>query len=158
MEERPFLQQRLATTLRLEHPLDRVFEFFSRAENLAAITPPELGFEILTPLPIAMAPGTIIDYRIRLHGIPMRWRTLITTWEPPHQFVDEQVRGPYAMWHHTHRFRADGPGATLMDDEVRYRLPFGILGLPGLPLVRRQVRRIFEHRSRTVPRLLAGHG
>lgn len=144
----------LRTSQRLPFPLARVFDFFSRAENLGAITPPSLGFEILTGLPITMRVGTRIEYRIRLHGIPMKWRTLITTWEPPYTFVDVQERGPYAMWEHTHRFRPDGPDATVMEDEVRYRLPFGLLGLVALPLVRRQVDSIFAYRRQTVERLL----
>lgn len=146
----------LTASQRIERPLAEVFDFFSRAENLGAITPPELQFRIDTPLPIAMRPGTLIDYTIRLHGIPMRWRTLISVWEPPHRFVDEQLKGPYAEWIHTHTFRADGPGATVMEDEVRYRLPFGVLGKLALPLVRRQVEGIFAFRRREVERLLLG--
>ncbi len=152
--------QILRATQRLPFPHERVFEFFSRAENLGAITPPELGFEILTESPIAMRVGTRIDYRIRLHGVPMKWRTLITAWEPPDSFVDVQERGPYALWEHTHRFRPDGPHATVMEDEVRYRLPFGVLGLVALPLVRRQLRSIFAYRRERVEQLLSAvnHG
>lgn len=149
--------QYLRTSQRIEQPLDRVFDFFSRAENLGAITPAELAFRIDTPLPISMAEGTLIDYTIRLHGIPMRWRTRIAQWRPPFEFVDEQLRGPYALWVHTHRFRADGPHATVMEDEVRYRLPFGILGRLVLPLVRRQLDGIFGFRQREVERLLGRH-
>ncbi|MBL8982733.1 MAG: SRPBCC family protein [Gemmatimonadetes bacterium] len=148
----------LKTSQVLPYPIERVFDFFSRAENLASITPKSLGFQILTPLPIAMGVGTLIDYRIRLHGLPMRWRTRITGWDPPHQFVDLQERGPYALWEHTHRFRSDGPDATVMEDEVRYRLPFGPLGLVGLPLVRRQLRGIFDYRRTAVESLLRTWG
>ncbi|MBL8961638.1 MAG: SRPBCC family protein [Gemmatimonadetes bacterium] len=144
----------LQVSQRLLHPVEQVFDFFSRAENLAAITPPSLGFEILTPLPVDMRAGAQIDYRIRLHGWPMKWRTRITEWDPPHRFIDLQERGPYALWEHTHRFRSDGPGATVMDDEVRYELPFGVLGLVALPLVRRQLRGIFAFRRATVEQLL----
>jgi ligand-binding SRPBCC domain-containing protein len=148
------LTQTLRAEQRLSHPIEHVFDFFSRAENLGTITPPALGFEILTPAPISMSTGTIIDYRIRLHGVPMKWRTLITAWEPPFHFADVQVRGPYALWEHHHRFRPDGPGATIMEDEVTYRLPLGPLGLVALPFVRGQVRGIFEFRRTAVERLL----
>ena len=97
-----------------------------------------------------MAEGAIIDYRIRLALVPLSWRTEITRWEPPDEFVDVQRRGPYAQWIHRHRFEDLPGGRTLMEDEVRYRLPFGPLGLVALPLVRREIARIFAHRRRVV--------
>lgn len=144
---------RLTTSLVLPLPRSEVFPFFAEADNLGRITPPELGFRIVTPQPIAMHAGALIDYRISLFGLPMRWRTLIDAWEPPHRFVDVQVAGPYAVWHHTHTF-TEVPGGTRVDDEVRYALPLGVLAMPAHPLIRLQLRRIFAHRRRIVWKLL----
>ncbi len=131
-------------------PIERVFGFFSDASNLATITPAWLDFRILTPRPIKMAEGTQLDYRIRLAAIPVRWRTRITTWSPPHGFVDTQERGPYRLWEHTHAFRplADG---VLMADRVRYALPWGPLGgLAHELAVRAALAAIFDFRFQRI--------
>jgi ligand-binding SRPBCC domain-containing protein len=109
----------LRTALRLPLPRSEVFSFFSDAANLEAITPPSLRFRILTPLPIAMEPGAQIDYRLRIRGLPVRWRSEIPVWEPPVRFVDKQRRGPYRWWRHEHLFYAQGD-ETLVLDRVRY--------------------------------------
>lgn len=146
----------LETSLVLSLPLARVFAFFAAAENLEAITPPELRFRIVTPLPIAMGVGTEIDYALRLWGVPLGWRTLISRWEPPVMFTDEQLRGPYRSWVHTHRFADLGQGSTLITDEVRYALPWAPLDRIARPAVARQLGRIFRWRQRRVRELLDG--
>ncbi len=133
-----------------------VFAFFADARNLEAITPPLLRFRVETPDPIVMAVGTLIRYRLRVRGVRVRWLTRISVWQPPSRFVDEQLAGPYALWHHTHSFEDDGEGGTLMRDVVRYRIGYGPLGvLVNAALVRRDLERIFDYRAQQVPALLA---
>lgn len=131
-----------------------VFQFFADARNLEAITPPLLRFRLVTPDPIAMGRGTLIRYRLRVRGVPVSWLTEIKEWDPPHRFVDEQLKGPYALWHHTHTFEADGDG-TIMRDVVRYAIGFGPLGaLANELLVRRDVAGIFDYREQRVRELI----
>lgn len=137
------------------HP-DAVFAFFADPFNLEAITPPLLRFAVVTPAPITMGVGAFIQYRLRVHGVPVRWDTLIQAWEPPRRFVDVQVRGPYRLWHHTHELSALDDGRTLMRDTVRYALGFGALGaLAHRLIVRRDVEAIFAYRAQRVPQLLS---
>lgn len=128
-------------------PIDEVFDFFADAANLNQITPAWVCFEILTELPIAMNVGTLIDYRIKIRGIPVRWQTEITAWDPPFRFVDEQRRGPYRRWHHEHTF-IEQDGGTIIRDVVDYAVTGWIFEpLIHKTLVQPDVKRIFEHRT-----------
>jgi ligand-binding SRPBCC domain-containing protein len=139
----------------LPHPVAAVFPFFGDAGNLEAITPPLLSFRIVAQEPLVMAAGTRLEYRLRVHGIPVSWRTLIAEWSPPHRFVDMQTSGPYAIWHHTHEFREAGEGRTLMTDTVRYAIAYGVFGeLARRLVVRRDLERIFDHRAAAILPLL----
>jgi ligand-binding SRPBCC domain-containing protein len=136
---------------RLPGTPEQVFPFFADAQNLEAITPPWLGFSVTTPGPIEMRPGALIEYRLKLHGVPLRWRTTIAVWDPPRRFVDVQLAGPYRLWHHTHDFEPDGDGGTTMRDTVRYAIPLGPLGtLAERVLVRRDLAAIFDFRAESV--------
>ncbi|MEA2459720.1 MAG: hypothetical protein QOC95_2692 [Thermoleophilaceae bacterium] len=141
---------------RLPAPPEDVFPFFGDALNLEAITPPWLGFRVVTPEPIEMTAGTLIEYRLKLHAVPIRWRTRIAVWQPPRRFVDVQLSGPYKLWHHTHEFEPLAGGGTLMRDTVRYALPLGPLGeIAHRALVRRDLESIFDFRSQQVRRRVA---
>lgn len=147
MKRREYTKQ---ATVFLSRPIDEVFAFFSDASNLQRITPPMLNFRILTPTPIDMGEGTRIDYSIRIRGVPVKWRTLISAWQPPYRFVDEQLRGPYVQWVHEHTFE-EIDGGTLCRDRVRYVVPGG----PVAPLVhklfvKKDVDRIFNYRLRVM--------
>ncbi len=130
-------------------PIEQVFAFFADAANLERITPPELNFKITTPKPIRIAQGTVLDYKLRLFGVGFQWQSLISRWQPPHLFIDEQTRGPYKQWVHTHRFRETDSGTTI-EDEVQYRLPLWPIGQIAYPLVRAQLQRIFSYREQTI--------
>jgi ligand-binding SRPBCC domain-containing protein len=132
------------TCLFLPRPLKEIFPFFADAGNLEALTPPWLRFEILSPMPMVMRVGATIEYRLRLRGIPVRWQSEITVWEPPLRFVDEQRRGPYRRWIHEHTFTQCDNGCEIRDF-VRYSVPGGWLA--NLLFVRRDVRRIFAYRA-----------
>lgn len=137
---------------------EAVFPFFADARNLEAITPPLLRFEVVTPGEIPMRVGTLIQYRLTLRGIGVNWLTSIQEWDPPHRFVDVQVRGPYALWHHTHEFAAAHDGeSTIMRDTVRYAVGFGPFGaIAARAFVHRDVATIFDYRrDAVVPALMA---
>lgn len=132
------------------------FDFFGDAFNLERITPPLLRFRILTPAPVKMVAGTVLDYKLALFGMPFRWKTLIESWVPEEYFVDSQLRGPYRLWRHTHAFEALSVDTTLVRDRVEYRIPFGIIGrVAHLLFVRRTLKKIFDYRAEMTARLLA---
>ncbi len=128
----------------LPRPLDEVFEFFADASNLEVITPPRLKFSVVTPAPIEMRPGTRIDYRLRFRGFPLRWRSEIMVWEPPHRFADVQVKGPYRKWIHEHSF-VEQDGGTLAGDRVAYAVWGGALA--NSLVISRDVECIFNYRE-----------
>ena len=148
---------RLRTRQFVPSELDTVFAFFAEPENLARITPDSLAFEILTPSPVPMREGALIDYSLGLGRIRLRWRTLITSYDPPRLFVDEQLAGPYSFWHHTHEFEAV-EGGVLIKDTVLYLPPFGPVGdLAHALFIKGRLRKIFAHRGRVI-RERFGHG
>ena len=147
-------EHRLIRQHTLDLPIAQVFDFFADAGNLERITPPELNFHIVTPRPIDIKQGTLIDYQLKLRGIPMKWRTEISVWEPPFRFVDQQLRGPYRQWIHTHTFTELSPTQTLMEDEVRYRLPFEPFGDIANYFVKGELAYIFDYRQKIVTELL----
>ncbi len=136
----------------LPRPVEEIFPFFARAANLETLTPPFLKFEIITPEPVEMRVGALIDYRIHVHGFPIRWRTEIVGWEPPHRFIDVQLRGPYRLWHHTHTF-TEKDGGTLCTDDVRYH-PLGG-AIANTLFVRRDIETIFAYRRKRLDELFS---
>jgi ligand-binding SRPBCC domain-containing protein len=134
-------------------PLGEVFQFFEKPENLATITPQWLGFHILTPSPIRMKEGTVIEYSIRVMGVRRRWKSRISMYNPPHAFADEQLEEPYTFWRHTHGF-AEANGGTLITDNIHFKLPFGAMGrLVHALVIRRQLEGIFNHRRQVIEKV-----
>jgi ligand-binding SRPBCC domain-containing protein len=143
------------TQIWLPKNLERIFAFFADPCNLDRLTPPWLHFEILTPEPIEMRAGTLLDYRLRLRGVRMRWQSEITLWQPPYKFVDRQTRGPYRLWLHAHNFRAH-QGGTLVEDCVRYAVPGG--SIVQRLLVAPDLERIFSYRHEVLRKLFGIDG
>ena len=144
----------LERSLTLELPREAVFKFFADAGNLERITPPELNFHIITPQPINIKKGALINYKLTLRGLPLTWRTEISEWNPPYSFVDRQLKGPYKQWIHRHTF-TDLPGnVTKIDDQVRYRLPLEPFGDAIHFLIRKELDYIFDYRQKTVAEIL----
>ena len=136
----------LSRELWLPRRIDAIFDFFSDAGNLEALTPPWLHFQIITPQPVALQLGSIIEYRIRWRQIPLYWRTEIAAWEPPNRFIDQQIQGPYRRWIHEHTF-VEREGGTLLRDHVEYAVPGWIIE-PAIErwIVRPDLARIFDYR------------
>jgi ligand-binding SRPBCC domain-containing protein len=144
----------LTRKLTLDLPIEKVFDFFADAGNLERITPPELNFHIITPQPIHIEKGTLIDYQLKMRGLPIKWRTEISEWNPPRLFVDRALKSPYKQWIHRHTFTELSENQTLIEDEVRYRLPLEPLGDLALWLVRRELNYIFDFRQKAVVEIL----
>ena len=133
----------------IDLPINDVFNFFSKPENLSLITPPRLKFDILTPVPIIMKEGQLIDYSLTIiYCLKLRWRTLITDYNQPYKFVDQQIKGPYSLWHHTHEFE-EKDGGTLIHDSVTYAVPFGVIGqLLHAVYIKHDIKNIFKYRHK----------
>ncbi len=144
----------LTRSLTLELPREAVFNFFADAGNLERITPPELNFHIITPQPINIKKGALIDYKLSLRGLPLTWRTEISEWNPPSLFVDRQLKGPYKQWIHRHFFTVLSENVTKIDDEVRYRLPLEPFGDAIHFLIRKELDYIFDYRQKAVAKIL----
>ncbi|MFK7898165.1 MAG: CDP-paratose 2-epimerase [Myxococcota bacterium] len=146
----------IRTDVTLGRSLDDTFDFFSDASNLEAITPPELRFSIKTPLPIEMKQGALIEYSLSLYGVPFSWLTEISVWEPGVRFIDQQIAGPFKVWHHEHCFESLGADKSRIRDQVRYVLPFEPFGKIAHPLVRTKLDRIFSYRTDKVREVMDG--
>jgi ligand-binding SRPBCC domain-containing protein len=144
----------LRRELTLDLPIEKVFAFFADAGNLERITPPELNFHIITPQPIDLKKGAFIDYRLKLRGFPVAWKTEISEWNPPVLFVDHALKSPYRQWIHRHTFTLIEKNKTLIQDQVRYRLPLEPLGDLAHWFVRRELEYIFDFRQKAVAEIL----
>tara|TARA_X000000368_G_scaffold346469_1_gene285798 strand:+ start:1618 stop:2106 length:489 start_codon:yes stop_codon:yes gene_type:complete len=145
----------LSASHHVDAPLEKVFNFFSKPENLSKITPAKMGFNVLTPSPIKMERGALIDYTIKVFIFPLRWRTLITAYDPPNKFVDEQLKGPYSFWHHTHTFEANNNGVVIKD-VIKYSIPMGILGRVLHYLwIKNDLKKVFDYRKEVIDRIFA---
>ena len=144
----------LTRKLILALPVEKIFDFFADAGNLERITPPELNFHIITPQPICIEKGTLIDYQLKMRGLPIKWRTEISEWNPPYLFVDRALKSPYKQWIHRHTFTELTENQTLIEDEVKYRLPLEPLGDLAYFIVRRELNYIFDFRQRAVMEIL----
>jgi ligand-binding SRPBCC domain-containing protein len=139
----------LSTEQWIAKPVEEIFPFFSDPKNLEKITPPWLKFAIHSQSTESAALGTLIEYRLKMRGLPMRWKSEITEWERNVRFADKQLIGPYKSWYHVHTFTPKD-GGTLMVDHVKFELPFGILGKIAVPLVKSDLRKIFSYRLETI--------
>ena len=147
---------KITTKQIIQRPLAEVFAFFSQPENLALITPDHLAFNIITPPPVEMKQGAIIDYTIRLFKVSIHWRTLITSFEPPFRFVDEQIKGPYSFWHHTHTFTKINENETLIKDTVLYSIPLGFIGrIVHWIYIKRDLKKIFSYRKKRIQEIFS---
>lgn len=144
----------LNRSLTLDLPRKEVFDFFADAGNLERITPPELKFHIITPQPFEIKKGVLIDYELKVRGFPVRWQTVISVWNPPFEFVDEALKSPYKQWIHRHTFTELEKNKTLIEDEVKYRLPLAPFGNLAHRFVRRELDYIFDFRQKTVEELV----
>ena len=139
----------------IERPRGETFAFFSDAFNLERITPRFLRFQVLTPRPVEMKAGTLLEYRLSLLGIPFHWKSLIESWSPIDSFTDLQIKGPYSHWQHTHTFEELDSTRTLMRDRVNYQIPLGALGrIIHRIFIRRALKKIFDYRAKTIAALL----
>jgi len=144
----------LTRKLTLNLPIEKVFNFFADAGNLERITPSELNFRIVTAQPIDIKKGTLIDYQLKLRGLSVKWQTIISEWNQPHVFVDTALKSPYKQWIHRHTFTELSKNQTLIEDEVRYRLPLAPLGNLAFWFVRRELNYIFDFRQKAVLEIL----